>query len=55
MWIWSESTLHVQWIDFDLYQNNFVSKQPDSYETHRLKLSNFLWFLKYELSDTTNG
>ena len=25
------------------------------YETRRLKLSNFLWFLKYETSDTTNG
>ena len=25
------------------------------YKTRRLKLSNFLWFLKYETSDTTNG
>ena len=25
------------------------------YETRRLKLSNFLWLLKYETSDTTNG
>ena len=25
------------------------------YETRRLKLCNFLWFLKYETSDTTNG
>ena len=25
------------------------------HETRRLKLSNFLWFLKYGMSDTTNG
>ena len=32
------------------YEMNFVY-----YKTRRLKLSNFPWFLKHEMSDTTNG